>query len=358
VAGGTASVLTGGKFANGAITAAFAHLFNAEAHGCGARGACGSVGGAPSLGETMQAVGNIAWAVAPGTAFVDCIAGSCTAGAWGPAVLDFLPGEGKVFGLLGKVCSFDGDTKVETKRGRVAIKDIKPGEDEVLARDEKTGKMAWKRASARFLNHDPDTTRLTILDRATGATQTIITTSNHPFYVADAAIPEVRLVANGGVAEVGTTASGRWVEAGRLAQGARLINSAGGFSEVVSVEVEDKPIDAYNLSVDAFHTFFVAAPGIDNAPAVWVHNACPYWPKLASEMDEFLGVAGKKIPDGPMTPGRDKVVWTPNGSTKITLEQHPYHPNAPDWHRDSHWHLDTPGSPHQRYLPGDKMPGY
>jgi hypothetical protein len=30
VAGGTASVLTGGKFANGAITAAFAHLFNAE----------------------------------------------------------------------------------------------------------------------------------------------------------------------------------------------------------------------------------------------------------------------------------------------------------------------------------------
>ena len=30
VAGGTASVLTGGKFANGAVSAAFAHLFNAE----------------------------------------------------------------------------------------------------------------------------------------------------------------------------------------------------------------------------------------------------------------------------------------------------------------------------------------
>jgi RHS repeat-associated protein len=32
IAGGTASVLTGGKFANGAVSAAFAHLFNDEAH--------------------------------------------------------------------------------------------------------------------------------------------------------------------------------------------------------------------------------------------------------------------------------------------------------------------------------------
>ena len=33
VAGGTASVLTGGKFANGAVSAAFANLFNDQAHG-------------------------------------------------------------------------------------------------------------------------------------------------------------------------------------------------------------------------------------------------------------------------------------------------------------------------------------
>src|SRR5262249_16575629 len=32
IAGGTASVLTGGKFANGAVSAAFAHLFNQEGH--------------------------------------------------------------------------------------------------------------------------------------------------------------------------------------------------------------------------------------------------------------------------------------------------------------------------------------
>src|SRR5262249_15619746 len=35
--GGTASVLTGGKFANGAVSAAFAHLFNDEAHAANSR---------------------------------------------------------------------------------------------------------------------------------------------------------------------------------------------------------------------------------------------------------------------------------------------------------------------------------
>jgi hypothetical protein len=75
-------------------------------------------------------------------------------------------------------------------------------------------------------------------------------------------------------------------------------------------------------------------------------------------MDEFLGVPGTRIPDGPMTPGRNKVVWKPNEKTKITFEQHPYHPDAPDSHRGPHWHLDTPGKPHQRYVPGDPIPRY
>jgi len=81
------------------------------------------------------------------------------------------------------------------------------------------------------------------------------------------------------------------------------------------------------------------------------------WPSTAEEMDEFLGMPGNKIPDGPDTPGRDKTTWRPNADTKITFERHPYHPNAPDWHRDYHWHMDTPNNPHQRFLPGDDLPG-
>ena len=73
-------------------------------------------------------------------------------------------------------------------------------------------------------------------------------------------------------------------------------------------------------------------------------------------MDDLLGVEGERIPDTLTTPGRNKVVWDLGEST-ITYEQHPYHPDAPDFHTDPHWHLDTPENPHQRYLPGDPIPG-
>jgi RHS repeat-associated protein len=85
----------------------------------------------------------------------------------------------------------------------------------------------------------------------------------------------------------------------------------------------------------------------------------PTWPSTAQQMDDFLKVPGKRIPDTPSTPGRGKVEWRPNADTKITFEQHPYHPSAPDWHKGPHFHLDTPGiKPHQRYVPGDPIPGY
>ncbi len=84
----------------------------------------------------------------------------------------------------------------------------------------------------------------------------------------------------------------------------------------------------------------------------------PKWPKTPQEMDDFLGIPGKRVPDGPTTPGRNKVVWKPNQNTKITYEKHPYHKDAPDWHRNEHWHLDTPGRRHKRYLPGEQHPGY
>jgi RHS repeat-associated protein len=84
----------------------------------------------------------------------------------------------------------------------------------------------------------------------------------------------------------------------------------------------------------------------------------PNWPAGPEGMDDFLGLPGDRIPDGPNTTGRGKVVWRPNQETTITFEQHPYHPNAPDWHSGPHWHLDTPGQPHQRYLPGQPIPGY
>ena len=83
------------------------------------------------------------------------------------------------------------------------------------------------------------------------------------------------------------------------------------------------------------------------------------FPKSAEEMENFLKVPGQRIPDGLTTPGRNKVVFRPNKDTKITVEQHPYDTNAPNWHRELHYHIDTPGlKPHTRYVPGDQIPGY
>ncbi|HET8655017.1 MAG TPA: PKD domain-containing protein [Longimicrobiaceae bacterium] len=81
------------------------------------------------------------------------------------------------------------------------------------------------------------------------------------------------------------------------------------------------------------------------------------WPSTPAEMDELLRMPGTRVPDGPNTPGRGKVMWRPNADTKIIYEQHPYHPDAPEYHRGPHWHLETPAEPHGRYLPGDEIPG-
>ena len=114
----------------------------------------------------------------------------------------------------------------------------------------------------------------------------------------------------------------------------------------------------YNLTVAEAHTFYVG-------DGDWlVHNcgdvddAVPKWPDTVKKMEEYLNMPGTKKPDGPTTPGRNKVEWKTSDNVKITYESHPYHPNAPDWHRNPHWHLDTPGNLHQRFLPGDPMPGY
>jgi RHS repeat-associated protein len=80
------------------------------------------------------------------------------------------------------------------------------------------------------------------------------------------------------------------------------------------------------------------------------------WPSTPEAMDDMLGVEGERIPDGPLTPGRNKVIWDLGQST-ITYEQHPYDVGAPDWHSGPHWHLDYPGRRHQRFKPGDKVPG-
>jgi RHS repeat-associated protein len=82
------------------------------------------------------------------------------------------------------------------------------------------------------------------------------------------------------------------------------------------------------------------------------------WPKTAREMTEILGVPPRQIPDSPKTPGRDKYEWRPSDNIRIIFERHPYHEDAPPYHKDYHWRIDWPGVVHKRFLPGDAMPGF
>jgi hypothetical protein len=73
-------------------------------------------------------------------------------------------------------------------------------------------------------------------------------------------------------------------------------------------------------------------------------------------MDKMMGFKGERIPDGPTTPGRSKVVWKPTSHIKITFEQHPYDVGSPAYHSGPHYHIDMPGTTHARFIPGQPLP--
>jgi hypothetical protein len=80
------------------------------------------------------------------------------------------------------------------------------------------------------------------------------------------------------------------------------------------------------------------------------------FPNTAAEMDDLLGFYGERVPDLRGTPGRNKVVWRLSAAIKITYEEHPYHFDAPEFHKRPHWHLDTPAIRHLRFQAGDLFP--
>jgi hypothetical protein len=99
------------------------------------------------------------------------------------------------------------------------------------------------------------------------------------------------------------------------------------------------------------------AAAADDTGAVHFGGKSTKWPDTPQKMDTLLGFEGERVPDGDY-PGRNKVQWKPASSVKITYEEHPYDipRGAPSSHTGPHWHLDTPGNPHQTYRPGQNIP--
>ncbi|MGJ8628519.1 MAG: polymorphic toxin-type HINT domain-containing protein [Sulfitobacter sp.] len=181
--------------------------------------------------------------------------------------------------------SFEGSTKVITQDGRKRIDGMLLGQM-VLSKDEITGEIAYRKVTKQHVSDYEERYDVTVRDIETGTLQVLKSSWSHPFF---AQVHENTPIAVGaeGMVYQGSISWGAWVDAKDLEPGFRLLNDDDSWAEVVSVKPVSESLTAYNLTVDGFHTYYVAAN--DDAAPVWVHNACrPNGNSLASQQPQRL----------------------------------------------------------------------
>ncbi|HGO7902133.1 TPA: polymorphic toxin MafB class 1, partial [Neisseria meningitidis] len=161
------------------------------------------------------------------------------------------PGKAAVSGDFSKsyTCSFHGNTLVKTADGYKAIARIRVG-DRVFSKDEASGETGYKPVTAQYGNPYQETVYIEVSD-GIGNSQTLISNRIHPFY-----------------------SDGKWIKAEDLKAGSRLFAENGAEQTVQSVTVKPEPLQAYNLTVADWHTYFVKGDKAETEGA-WVHNDCP-----------------------------------------------------------------------------------
>jgi len=145
--------------------------------------------------------------------------------------------------------SFHGSTLVKTADGYKAIAHIRVG-DRVFAKDETSGAMGYKPVTAQYGNPYQETVYIEISD-GLGKIQTLVSNRIHPFY-----------------------SGGKWIKAEDLKAGSRLHSESGTEQTIQSITVKQEPLQAYNLTVADWHTYFVKGDKAETE-GVWVHNECP-----------------------------------------------------------------------------------
>ena len=161
------------------------------------------------------------------------------------------PGKAAVSGDFSKsyTCSFHGSTLVKTADGYKAIARIRVG-DRVFTKDEASGETGYKPVTARYGNPYQETVYIEVSD-GLGKIQTLVSNRIHPFY-----------------------SDGKWIKAENLKAESRLFAENGAEQTVQSVTVKPEPLQAYNLTVADWHTYFVKGDKAETE-GIWVHNECP-----------------------------------------------------------------------------------
>ncbi len=162
----------------------------------------------------------------------------------------------------GKVC-FVAGTKVLTEHGPRNIENIRVG-DRVLSRDDRTGEQAFKTVTATFITHPVTLHHIRYRclkpeaedgseDPDAGAEGELACTGEHPF-----------------------RCGGFWKAARDLEAGDRLALSDDTQAVLVARSVQDAApgtcFTTHNLTVESFHTYFVAGGARSALSALWVHN--------------------------------------------------------------------------------------
>ncbi|MBN3554065.1 DNRLRE domain-containing protein [Fictibacillus nanhaiensis] len=146
---------------------------------------------------------------------------------------------------------FTVNTKVKTDNGEKDIQDVKIG-DKVLAKDEDTGKQAYKDVEWLYERNVSEIYEIHVGE------EVLQTTDEHPFWI----------IGEG------------WVEAKDLKAGDKLENQQGDTLIISKVVVKKKNTTVYNFKVKDYHTYFVSDLNI------YTHNSCVFKPKQ---------VDGKKV---------------------------------------------------------------
>ncbi|WP_432181382.1 polymorphic toxin-type HINT domain-containing protein [Streptomyces sp. NBC_00063] len=182
--------------------------------------------------------------------------------------------------LLSKACSFRKETKVLLANGKIkSIDKIKPG-DQVIAADPRTGKQGGVRTvTAWLVHHDNDLVELKVETKGGALTDTIQTTSDHPFW---------------------DETEKKWVSAGDLTPGHDLVAADSRPVELMQVRIRTGGTEMYNLTVEQLHTYYVLA----GKTPVLVHNTCG-----ASAGQTRMYVAGR--------PGTDTTPQAPLSASAV-----------------------------------------
>jgi RHS repeat-associated protein len=164
-------------------------------------------------------------------------------------------------------CSFTDVTPVSTPDGLRAIGELKIG-DRVLARNEVTGAYSFKPITKVFRHQEQMKVRLTLEDPATGQTDVVETTTEHPFHVPGQGFVAAASLKPGD--PVSRALSADPLGTFSVVRLAADLSDTFGALRVKTLTLEDEAFWAYNLAVADDHTYHVGQS------RGWVHNACPH----------------------------------------------------------------------------------